>query len=459
MTSGERFTFRRFASSKGRSSRNVCFGVAFGLILALVDAPLPSAARAGDDGSAERLVSLGATREVPVLGSGGRGRWVSAWGQSPRDIAPSLWLANPTIAGAPTRSDATYRFIITSGVSGNSLRLRFSNPEGDEVILERVTVAAVAAPDGDPTPAVASGTLRQVRFSTERSVTLPVGGVELSDPVEMPVRRGQRLAVSVYVPGSVRPSSHSQTYVTQFVSLPGSGDRTSELTALSFVDRQEPIHWLDDLHVRRKGGRSIVLIGDSITDGEQGPPYHDDNGMNRFVTWPQFLKKRLDRRHRRGVAVINAGVNGDTTDGVAARLGPDVLQRKGASLAVVEVGTNDLTAGASASDVIERLRSIADRLHRHGIRVVGATLAPRAELAYNTESASQHRVVINRWIRRSTTFDGVLDIARVVGEGRHHDNMKDEFDGGDGLHPNVAGYKAIAASFDLRALGSTNSRD
>ena len=59
------------------------------------------------------------------------------------------------------------------------------------------------------------------------------------------------------------------------------------------------------------------------------------------------------------------------------------------------------------------------------------------------------REAINDWIRTSGKFDGVVD-TRDPADPKH---IKAEYDHGDHLHPNDAGYEAMAASIDLGMLG------
>lgn len=78
--------------------------------------------------------------------------------------------------------------------------------------------------------------------------------------------------------------------------------------------------------------------------------------------------------------VINAGVGGNNTNNVLARLDADVIAHK-PDLTLVMIGTNDTLAGHSHStvppDVYERnLREIVRRLHKSGSQVILMTVLP-----------------------------------------------------------------------------------
>ena len=93
------------------------------------------------------------------------------------------------------------------------------------------------------------------------------------------------------------------------------------------------------------------------------------------------------------------------------------------------------------------------------MRIIGATLTPfdnafkgaPLEGYYNAEKEAK-RVAVNEWIRTSGAFDGVIDFDKVVQDPAKPTSMLPAFDKGDNLHPNDAGYKAMAESIDLGLL-------
>jgi lysophospholipase L1-like esterase len=70
---------------------------------------------------------------------------------------------------------------------------------------------------------------------------------------------------------------------------------------------------------------------------------------------------------------------------------------------------------------------------------------------YNPEK-EKVRVAVNDWIRSSNVFDGVIDFDAVTRDPQHPSRIRAEYDGGDHLHPNDRGYKAMADAIDLTLL-------
>jgi lysophospholipase L1-like esterase len=56
---------------------------------------------------------------------------------------------------------------------------------------------------------------------------------------------------------------------------------------------------------------------------------------------------------------------------------------------------------------------------------------------------------VNQWVRTSGAFDAVIDFDKAVRDPAHPKRIRPEFDPGDHLHPNDAGYRAMAESIDL----------
>ena len=64
----------------------------------------------------------------------------------------------------------------------------------------------------------------------------------------------------------------------------------------------------------------------------------------------------------------------------------------------------------------------------------------------------QARQRVNRWIRTSRRFDDVVDLDAAVRDPADPRRLRAEFDTGDHLHLNPAGYAALAAAVPARLL-------
>jgi len=140
---------------------------------------------------------------------------------------------------------------------------------------------------------------------------------------------------------------------------------------------------------------TAVLFGDSITH-RNGPgafpnagetaTYHWSKG---YFSWANLL---LGKRLR---LVKNAGIGGDTTTMMLARISADVLAYK-VGWYVILAGVNDASAGTLASVTIANLASIYDQCAANGGRIVALTPWP----AQSSTTAQRTEIFkVSEWIR------------------------------------------------------------
>ena len=98
---------------------------------------------------------------------------------------------------------------------------------------------------------------------------------------------------------------------------------------------------------------------------------------------------------------------------------------------------------------ITRWLDTGDRAHLHGIKAVGCTLTPFEGAAYYSDKGEEIRTAYNTWIRTGGAFDAVVDFDKAVQDPANPKQIKAEFNIMDHLHPNDAGYKAMADSINL----------
>ena len=73
--------------------------------------------------------------------------------------------------------------------------------------------------------------------------------------------------------------------------------------------------------------------------------------------------------------------------------------------------------------------------------------SPRAST--HSKAKESIREAVNKWIRNSGAFDGMIDFNAAVRNPDHPTRLLPKFASKDHLHPNDAGYKAIADSIDV----------
>ena len=90
--------------------------------------------------------------------------------------------------------------------------------------------------------------------------------------------------------------------------------------------------------------------------------------------------------------------------------------------------------------------------HAAGLKVFGATLTPFRGARYWTPAGEAKREAVNRWIRDSGAFDGVIDFAAALADPGDPEQLAPPFDSGDHLHPDAAGYRAMVRAVSLGML-------
>jgi lysophospholipase L1-like esterase len=128
---------------------------------------------------------------------------------------------------------------------------------------------------------------------------------------------------------------------------------------------------------------------------------------------------------------------------------------------MVMEGINDIGLGArqhtvNADMLIGAMRQIIERAHTHGIKVVGCTLTPYVGASYASDEGEAIRTALNTFIR-SGAFDAVVDYDQITRDPNNPTQLLKEFNNTDHLHPNDAGYKAMADSVDL-SIFAPNSK-
>jgi len=382
------------------------------------------------------------------------GHWVTAWTAAPQGPVPGNLSAHGF-------ADQTVRQVAFASAAGSAVRIRLANTFGLRPL--QVGRASVAIQGGGAR--LAAGTLRALTFGGQPSVVVPPGAEVLSDPVRLPVAPFAHVAVSLYLPVATGPATgHVQARQVNYVAA---GDRALAAGAQGFGRQTQSWYFLagiDVLAPARYVG-TVVTLGDSITDGVGSP-------VNGNARWPNDLARRLAGRGGDTLAVADAGIGGNRVlnsssccgvDSVA-RFARDVLGQSGVRDVILLEGINDIGfsrshnpdnlphTDVSALQIVEGYEQIIAMAHAAGLRIFGATLTPFKGARYWSPAGEAKREAVNRWIRDSGAFDGVIDFARAVADPGHPERLNPAYDSGDHLHPNAAGYRAMANAIDLSLL-------
>ncbi len=331
------------------------------------------------------------------------------------------------------------------------MRIRLSNEYGDGSL--KVGLAYVARSAGRGAQDGTAGSV--VTFEGRRGVVIPAGAFVWSDEVAMRTNDQGDIAVSLYlaaVPTGItgHPGSRTASYL-----VPGNHANDDSLPSAVLTE-----HWyfISNVEVRRSARSAVVaVLGNSIADGR-------GSGTEKNNRWPDNLARRLSRNGlTRDVAVSNAGIGGNAV--LRGGLGPpglsrfdrDVLDQRGVRWVIISEGVNDIggargadSAAAVGTQLIQSYQSLIERAHARGVRAYGATMLPFGGSQYGSAEHERARVTVNRWVREGGAFDAVIDFDAMMRDPAAPDALRREFDSGDHLHPNEAGYAAMAEGIELR---------
>jgi lysophospholipase L1-like esterase len=216
----------------------------------------------------------------------------------------------------------------------------------------------------------------------------------------------------------------------------------------------------------------VVALGDSVTDGSFST-------SNAYHPYPDELAERLVAAGK-PLAVVNAGIGGNRLlrdshcfgESALHRFERDVLDQPRVRTVIVMEALNDLfdipgipfgdcnrpNPGLTAQQLIDGHRALIRAAHARGIRIIGGTVTPFKGNPYGvfTAQGEAARDALNHWILTSGEYDAAIDFAGVVADPTDPDRLNPAYDGTtaerDAVHPNDAGFTAMAAAINLNTL-------
>lgn len=379
----------------------------------------------------------------------GNKKWVGIWGAPPSVMGYSE---------ARYAKDITFRYKIHTSISGDSIRIRFSNWNGKApVTLSNINIAAICGEGLE----IDTASAVKVTVGGKDSVTLPAGGDCYSDEIPCNVVAGTDMALSFYLPEFTDMSSgvnqsgpfvgvrFSQGNCALSAQLPI--DKTNDTGNLYFVETIECL--------TTDTASATILFGDSIT----------------AMGWPDYLAQRIEEA---GIerSVIRRGVSGsrvlreyDCT--VYAGYGlkgqtrfPREIEVAGADSVIILHGVNDLIHPdgssvfrprehfPSAHDMIEGFKFYIETAHEKGLKVYLATIMPFGSWRTFEPYREEVRCAVNEWMRNEADADGVVDLAKALEDPNDIASLLPQYDCGDHLHPSDLGSRTMAQTVPMEFL-------
>lgn len=321
--------------------------------------------------------------------------------------------------------DETCRQVLRTTVATTRLRVRLSNVMSPTpLVLSTVSVAVrtTGAAVTSPVPLTVRG---------NRGVSIEPGGWVTTDPVDLALAADADVAVSFAVRGTATLSAHRVAAATGWCTGPRTGDHTGDTSAAAFTVPSRLGLVLEAVEV--PGSNGVLAVGDSLTD----PPLPPDT----YRRWSDVVAAGTER------PVANVGIGGNRVllpggygTILVDRFNRDVLDRPGASTFVLFTGTNDVSAGIAATELIGRLQDLCRQSKARHLRLVLVTIAPAHKRAPALEAVRQR---VNAWIRTAPEADAVVDADALLRDPRNPRRLLPSYDLGDGLHLSAAGHRVV----------------
>lgn len=364
--------------------------------------------------------------------------WLATWGTA------MLTPGDEQIPRNPALANNTLRQQIRVSVGGNKLRLVISNEYGKtDLEINSLTLARIEDPKSHK---VDLDSQTALTYKSQKSFKVPAGKRITTDEIDFEFAPLEDLAFTMKlgaVPSTLTCHTASRCS-TWIVKGDHSGDNDfsniEEMTSWYFITE------LDTMASKDSG--AIVCLGDSLTDGASVT-------TNAFARYTDELARLLQKdKGLNNLSVVNMGIGatalyiygGDIAG--TNRANRDVLKIPGVKYCVLFMGVNDIgCANSDISDnIIKEYKSITERCHKQGIKVIGVTITPFKGNGYYSELHEMIRKKVNEFVlSEASGFDACIDMCKVVASGSDPDKMSISYVSpwNDYLHFNHQGYRLI----------------
>lgn len=387
------------------------------------------------------------------------GEWKKTWGYVPVNWGTEIG----------TIEDTTQKLWLKNNLNGKKLQIKFSNLyDGQPFVMERVTVGKQNRETGAVTD------LKEVTCGGNSKIEVRAGESLWSDGIPFPVSALEDLVVSIYWKEAHTFSGLCQTWSAQsWKSSFREGDQTGngELRGQSTVEYL-PFFRADEQVCNGVFGISGIRI---LTEEKVTTVACFGDSITHMSYYFDPLLEDLYQKYPGRITLLNCGIGGNRVlfgpcyveeipghgkcfgEAGVDRFLRDVYEDTKPDVVFVMEGVNDCSHGLAfhapeevptGAQLFEGIRKIVEMGRERKSRVCVSTIMPFGcyEEAFR-EKAETIRQACNELLRENREMaDGFLDLDEIMRKENDRHFMRDGMHLGDGVHPNEAGGRAIAAA-------------
>lgn len=370
-----------------------------------------------------------------------KNKWVSVWSNamSVVDHKPESYA-----------KEITLRMPVLIPFDGDQIRLVLDNFTGtEEVSFEKVSVALTLDDQN-----IKEETVRTVTFHNNRKLVLKPSKSQVSDPVDLKVRKGERISISIYLKDFTQMRSGVMTFGPLSKAFFSLGDQ-SETGILPMKTTMPSAHFyfLSRVDVlTEESNHAVICYGDSIT----------------AQAWPEYLKLNYMNKDDKRTAV-RRGISGSRIlrqydclhyESFGYR-GIERFEHEidvcGADKIIILHGVNDIIQPVGTEEnpfrpwdempTLEELKKgmefYMEKAKRAGLQIYLGTILPIEGWHSYKPFRNELRKELNEWIRDQKGIT-VIDFDKGMQDPQHSDRLYPDYDSGDHLHPSDAGHRKMA---------------
>ena len=366
--------------------------------------------------------------------------WVGTWACAPQTVDKSFMPYNNQMTNRSVRQ------VVKVSIGGNVIRLQLSN----ELSSEPVEITSVYIAKAANGPEIYKTSAKYLQFGKKRQVVIPAGKAVFSDALKFKLQPLERVSITInYLKAPKEPTVHMGSRTTSYI-LRGVTNSYTDFTTAFKED-----HWfnISAIDVLDATASSIAILGNSITDGK-------GSSTNAQDRWPDFLSAALNngagfnlfKVGKTGILNLGIGNNRILSVGLGApgkeRFDRDILAQRGLRAVIIFEAINDIGTSTNpdetARKLVEAYQVMIKKARQRGLKVYMGTITPfRGCRGYFTEEREKARKIVNSWIRTTHEIDGFIDFDALMRDPSAPEQLRREWQIGDWLHPNPAGYKQM----------------